>query len=763
MNQFTIKDKKFLGVLGLSMLCLTMQQGLKPSQAQANVDILIPTECVSAMTHYSEPLMGGTSSVSPCSSYLNSVKFNLPLPGTEAQLSELVKHVDSRGDVTDNDSKLTLAKTIWESMPASTRLGYYVFGQWLNGMEEQPLFNIPGGGSYGDPHYTRMTGFRYDVNSKSLVRNYEHFDLHRDGITDVYSRPGLQINQRTMDCNPQYKWGNPLAGGWQKMRPYQQWWTWNGSENFPVHCGVGYGISIKETNSATVHKLFVGMDENTPSQGSLQKLQAHSQLIASLAGKLPASLGALFKRNPGVQWPFFGNVNSVIPKEDISYNVLSFFRQDNEPIVGVNTGLFGVAPEYLLFYLAGVQPTLKSEVKTVDLLEKGGGSDKGWWAPQLNGRVGLSVCNTPGHGWRNGFFIYGGPNSGLFIYQPQPIELIRNRIVFNGKFERNGDGAVIRNNLNTANNFMGVSLNLGTQCRTLFDGDPLLESGPGIMKDNFLGFKVNTQAKIGDLPGANGTYYYYEDLAAKLGTDVATVKNYYIPLMAQLRDAHKGLYDAANAVSKESTPIRKVTLDGVDISGKSGLHTITGTKDVYKWDDTNELLYYVSKDIQFVAVREGGKAGSSFGLTYTFKGTPFVNGVATGGLLGATVDFEVNQSILKGATSFKTPVTEALLKAYPDLCDTGKGKAEVLWRARADWWTAEIDPKNTTGDVSATGLRPDNNRFQVPNTLEDVFKLGDRGSRFNLSHPFPTCSGFLPLDYQVGVLSNPALKAKLGL
>ncbi|MFM7468824.1 MAG: hypothetical protein ACKO37_04940 [Vampirovibrionales bacterium] len=692
-----------------------------------------------------------------------SNKFDLPVPSTEAELAELVKHITSRGDVTDGDSKLATAKKIWETMPAPTRLGYYVFGQWINGMEEQPLFNIPGGGSYGDPHYTRMTGFRYDGNTKSLIRNYEHFDLHRDGITDVYSRPGLQINQRTMNCNPQYKWGNPLAAGWQKMRAYQQWWSWNGANEFPIHCGVSYGVNIKEANSGIVHKLFVGMIENNPSASSAQKLKAHSQLIAGLAGKLPAPFNALFTRNPGVKWPFFGTVESTLPKEDLDYQILSFFRQDNEPVAGINASLLNTSPEYLLFYLTGVQPTLKSEQKTLDLMEKGGGSDKGWWIPQLGARVGLSSCNTPSHGWKNGFFLYSGASNGLFVYQPLAVELIRDRILFNGKFERNGDGAVIRNNLTNYNNFLGVSLDLNAKCKRLFDGDPLLQSGLGIMKDNFLGLKVNLNTKVGDLPGPNGTYYYFEDLTAKLKTDVSTVKNYYVPLMAQLRDAHKALLDATQQVAKESLPVRKVTLDGADISGNTGLKPIPGTKDMYKWDNGNEMLYYISKDIQFVTVREGGKAGSSFGLTYTFKGTPFVNGVATGGLLGSTVDFEVTGSSLKGLPNFKTPVTEAILKAYPDLCDTGKGKAEVLWRAKADWWTQEVDPRNLTGDVSATGLRPDNNRFQVPNTLTDVFKLGDRGSRFNLDHPFPTCSGFLPLDYQVGVLTNPALKAKFGL
>ncbi|MFM7468823.1 MAG: hypothetical protein ACKO37_04930 [Vampirovibrionales bacterium] len=70
MRTFNTYEKKFLSVLGFSVLVASLQQVVHPTESHA-ADVLIPTECVAAMTHYSEPLMGGTSSVSPCSAYLN--------------------------------------------------------------------------------------------------------------------------------------------------------------------------------------------------------------------------------------------------------------------------------------------------------------------------------------------------------------------------------------------------------------------------------------------------------------------------------------------------------------------------------------------------------------------------------------------------------------------------------------------------------------------------------------------------------------------
>jgi hypothetical protein len=855
--------------LGIATLLSSGQKALAGNQQ------LIPEECVAAMTHYDEPLMGGSSSTDPCAAYLKSPNFNIAFPTNQADVEFLLKHIDSNGPVTNDDEKMKLAKQIWATMPANARLGYYVFGQWLNNIEESPAFNIPAGGSYGDPHYTRLIGFKYDSNggaNGAISRTYEHFDVHMydpadgtpGGVLDLYSRPGLQINQLQLDCNHQYRYGNPYGTGWQGYYPFDvSWYTWNGANDVAINCGFAYGISIKENTTNVVHKLFVGSSAKDPDAATLATVKSYSDILTSYADQFKAAknatingvklttaetntdpdvfLGYAKDRKLSGLWNLFGQLVPV-PNQAIGYNIFRVFEQASSKITGINTGLFNTDERYLLFYILGIKPTLKysskrvkmspiavhpSQVSGVPALVTPGYFGANYTAYDSGAQLAYDkgydyvhhddLMNNPDpisfyRGWEvslgkepydpNIYPQWAGMTHALGLpgicrvggKVRAGILLFRNDVL-NGTLPKTGPLTIMYPNhpkYSDAFNEMRYLLDKPKNFESEFKDNDVSVTMVNNHKSNcgydyvnqtdIAGNDINNPVKKtafsweddvygeggspinGDLNAGGGKYYYYEDAAEALGVTEAQITSYYIPLVKKIRDTHAAFHNYLLGLKLD--PETRLLLDGKDItnSPQNVPISIPGTRDVYYWNKAKQYLYYLSKDIQFVAVREGLQ-GLSWGFTYTFKGNMFVNGVAVGGLLGSTVDLEVVRpgATKTGMTSF---VTDAMLKRRPELCDTGRGQFQPLWKARANympglvaqglpgnWWAAEPG-------AQMSGLHPYGSPVRNYAISDyDVFKLDDKGSRFKLGHPFPTCNGFLPLDYQVQVLTNPQLKS----
>ncbi|MFM7469385.1 MAG: hypothetical protein ACKO37_07805 [Vampirovibrionales bacterium] len=842
--------------LGIISLLGTSQKAMAGNQQ------LIPEACVSAMTHYDEPLMGGSSSTDPCAAYMKSPDFNMAFPTNQADVDFLLKHIDSNGPVTNNDDKMKIAKQIWANMPPNARLGYYVFGQWLNNIEESPAFNIPAGGSYGDPHYTRLIGFKYDSKGGvkgAISRTYEHFDVHMEdpkdgslgGVIDLYSRPGLQINQLQLACNNQYRYGNPWGFGPQGYYPFNlEWYTWSGRDDLPLNCGMAYGISIKENTTNTIHKLFVGSSAKDPDAATLATVKSYSDTLAGYADQFKTAknqtingvklttaetntdpdvfLGYAKQRKLSGLWNLFGQLVPV-PNQAIGYNIFRVFEQGSSKITGINTSLLNTDEHYLLFYLLGIKPTVKYNAKKITLSPvASSGTANVSGAPviftpayddptktqaevdsyydaaaRLAYDKGYDYKNhTNVAKWPDALVSYRGweVSKGGFYDKTVAIPTICN---VGGKYKA-GIALFMKNNVRTVPKIGSLTILYPEKPKynNAFDEMEYLLDKPSNFKNEFKDNQVevatvnNHKANCGydyanqvagtdfdnpvkktsfsweddtygeggtpitgDLNAGGGKYYYYEDAADALGVSVTQIKDYYIPLVKKVRDTHAAFHNFLLGIKLD--PETKLLLDGKDISSSAANVPINipGTRDVYVWNKAKQYMYYLSKDIQFVAVREGTE-GLSWGFTYTFKGNMFVNGVAVGGLLGSTVDLEVVRpgATQTGMTSF---VTDAMLKRKPELCDTGRGQVQVLWKARAsylpnkDWllWS-------NSGGISTSGLHPYSSTVRnYAISDNDVFKLDDKASRFNLGHPFPTCNGFLPLDYQVQVLTNPQLKS----
>lgn len=838
---------------------LTIAATIPLGKAHADIysEMRVSRPCLKGMLNYVEPLLNqvNTSNFNPCSGFFEDNTLDLRITTNQSELNRLLQQVNLSGGprFRFEDKKLQQATNLWQGLHQDVRLGHLGFGQFRAELEETPGFSLPGGGSWGDPHYTRFTGFTLNLANGRLDRNYQNFDLHQLGIHDLYSRPNFQINVRQVPCNTQFGHGY----------------------HFDLNCNGAYGFMIRDNsardNSARLHKMIFGYTDYGRGQGfeevnpgwhrnwtsalygsrsELDLLRIYQSTIKRHADML----GMGTKTRPiGINWGFWhtpwGKLESIIHRPWIrrgngrepeqswnSATVADYYYvgpMQEDPTHWDNFNLTTVSrasrvwntydelrtwiegdtwndrqtsdgndlvdlqedSNVTLFKMAGVPSRPPVVKQNTDRSRQNsrlfGAADRSYtyWnvrGGKFNNQVAVPTICVTGAGTRTGLGFYNhlpwaaGLDSNGVRHGVKP-----SGFVYDAHLQASNDDVYLNNNSFTEAQHL-------QNCRifpvTNWNNDDRQTPDTyteDISTEVFNHYTTTTKGDFKD-PINPDHWYFKSDLVGKFGGRFTSVDqyNHFFRIVDTLRRLHLDQRNfllhlthtlrpkfVAN-LNGHPLPFRKkVTIPGTDVSfywdqlGSDGEPT-PGFQAFGNMTTAKNVLLIQTQEVQMAVAQEGVNSGS-FGSAFTFKGNPFYKGVAVGGLLGSTIDFNISNSHVN-INNFITPVVRRLLNRHPNLCHTGNANAmpgsrnEVynhpvwLLNGTPQQWTA--NPFSDPSRMIQLPMLPSNfYNFTVhAGGYHDVLTLGDAGSRFNMgspahgtNYPFPTCNGFLPIEYQL--------------
>jgi len=174
-----------------SALAMAATVPLGKAHADIYSEMRVSRPCLKGMLNYVEPLLNqvNTTHFNPCSGFFEDDTLDLRITTNQAELNRLLQQVNLSGGprFRFEDRKLEKATNLWQGLHPDVRLGHLGFGQFRAELEETPGFSLPGGGAWGDPHYSRFTGYTLNLANGKIERNYQNFDLHQLGIHDLGS------------------------------------------------------------------------------------------------------------------------------------------------------------------------------------------------------------------------------------------------------------------------------------------------------------------------------------------------------------------------------------------------------------------------------------------------------------------------------------------------------------------------------------------------------------------------------------------------